>query len=52
MRSIIHVSNNIILKIAPWSPRHYDTIDEIQNGGFRDILEVLISGKLLVIFHE
>jgi len=42
--SIIHVSHNIILKIAPWHPGHYDVIDEIQNGGFRDIL--------VVLFHE
>jgi len=39
--SIIHVFHNIILKIAPWPPGHYDVTDEIQNGGFWDILVVL-----------
>jgi len=38
---ITHVFHNIILKIATWSPGHYDVIDEIQNGGFWNILVVL-----------
>jgi len=39
--SIIHASHNIILKIAPWPLGRYDVIDEIHDGGFRDILVVL-----------
>jgi len=39
--SIIHVIHNIKLKIAPWSPEHYDIIDEIQIGRFWNILVVL-----------
>jgi len=45
LRSIIHVFHNIILKIAPWPSGHYDVIDEIQNGGFWDILVVIFINK-------
>jgi len=40
LESIIHVSHNIILKshLGSLGSGHYDVIDEIKNGSFRNIL--------------
>jgi len=51
LESIILVSHNNILKIASWSPGHYDVKDKIQNGRFMDISVVLFHEQISVILQ-